>query len=79
MSSISIEKPQGLNEVQRSLLRVFDRPMSSQESIELQTHIMQFYRQQLDNQVAKDILQKGITDKDIDDRLNRSNRTRKIS
>ena len=79
MSSISIEKPQGLNEVQRSLLRVFDRPMSSQESIELQTHIMQFYRQQLDNQVAKDILQKGITDKDIDDRLKRSNRTRKIS
>ena len=79
MSSISIEKLQGLNEVQRSLLRVFDRPMSSQESIELQTHIMQFYRQQLDNQVAKDILQKGITDKDIDDRLKRSNRTRKIS
>ena len=77
MSSVIINKKQGLNEVQRSLLRVFDRPMSNQESVDLQTHIMQFYREQLDSQVMKDIQRKGITDKDIDARLKQNNRTHK--
>ena len=77
MSNKSVNKRQGLNEIQQSLLRIFDRPMTNQETVELQTHIMQFYRQQLDSQVMRDIQEKGITDKDIDARLKRSNRTQK--
>jgi hypothetical protein len=65
-----------LNGVQMGLLRLFDRQVDEQESVELQRAIMRFYREKLDKQVEMDIQKKGITRKDFDDLLSNSQRTK---
>ena len=58
------EQNKGLNKTQMILLRMFDRPMSENESEELRVHINTFYKNRLDEQVDFDIQKKGISRKD---------------
>lgn len=65
----------GLNEVQLTLLRLFNRPMSEQETEEIKMLLVKHLRQKLDVQVEADIQQKGITRQDFKRVLNKSQRT----
>lgn len=58
------EQNKGLNKTQMMLLRMFDRPMSENESEELREFINSFYKSRLDAQVELDIQKKGISQKD---------------
>lgn len=58
------EQNKGLNKTQMILLRMFDRPMSENESEELRDYINTFYKNRLDEQVDFDIQKKGISRKD---------------
>ncbi len=67
--------PTGLNEVQLTLLRLFNRPMSEQDTEEIKMLLVRHLRQKLDVQVEADIQQKGITRQDFERILNKSQRT----
>ena len=56
----------GLNEVQLSLLRMFNRKMSYEESVELRDLLMQHYSQKLKDEVDRVVAEKKITAKDYD-------------
>ncbi|RQP15088.1 MAG: hypothetical protein EAS52_16185 [Parapedobacter sp.] len=56
----------GLNDVQLSLLRMFNRKMSYEESVELRDLLTQHYSQKLKDEVDRVVAQKKITDKDYD-------------
>lgn len=60
------EQNKGLNKTQMMLLRMFDRPMSENESDELRDYINTFYKNRLDTQVEFDIQRKGISQKDYE-------------
>ncbi len=60
------EQNKGLNKTQMMLLRMFDRPMSENESEELRDYINTFYKSRLDAQVEFDIQKKGISQKDYE-------------
>ena len=60
------EQNKGLNKNQMMLLRMFDRPMSENESDELRDYINTFYKNRLDTQVEFDIQRKGISQKDYE-------------
>jgi hypothetical protein len=59
-----------LNPVQVSLLRLFNRPMSEQETLELKRLLVKHYSKCLKEEVTKVIAEKGYTQKDFDDMLN---------
>jgi hypothetical protein len=59
-----------LNPMQVSLLRLFNRPMSEAETIELKTILVNHYSALLEEEVEKVIAEKGYTQKDFDDMLN---------
>ncbi len=59
-----------LNPMQVSLLRLFNRPMSESEIMELQTLLVNHYSALLEEEVTKVIAEKGYTQKDFDDILN---------
>ncbi|MGK6352677.1 hypothetical protein [Parapedobacter sp. DT-150] len=56
----------GLNEVQVSLLRMFNRKMSYEESVELRDLLTQHYSQKLKDEVDRVVVEKKIIDKDYD-------------
>lgn len=56
----------GLNEVQLSLLRMFNRKMSYEESVELRDLLTQHYSQKLKDEVDRVVAKKKITAKDYD-------------
>ncbi|HWL00394.1 MAG TPA: hypothetical protein VNQ55_10620 [Parapedobacter sp.] len=56
----------GLNEVQLSLLRMFNRKMSYEESVELRDLLTQYYSQKLKDEVDRVVAEKKITAKDYD-------------
>ena len=56
----------GLNDVQISLLRMFNRKMSYEESIELRDLLTQHYSQKLKDEVDRVVSQKKITSRDYD-------------
>ena len=60
------EQNKGLNKTQMMLLRMFDKPMSENESEELRDYINTFYKSRLDAQVEFDIQKKGISQKDYE-------------
>lgn len=60
----------GLNEIQVSLLRLFNRPMSEKEVKELKRLLLKHYSEQLKEEVTKVVSEKGYTQKDFDDMLN---------
>ncbi|MDN3584004.1 hypothetical protein [Mucilaginibacter flavus] len=59
-----------LNPIQVSLLRLFNRPMSETETLELKKLMVNYYDEQLNDELNKVIKEKGYTQKDFDDMLN---------
>lgn len=59
-----------LNPIQVSLLRLFNRPMSEGETVELQRLLVNYYSDLLKNKVENDVAKKGYTQQDFDDMLN---------
>jgi len=60
----------GLNEIQVSLLRIFNRPMSEEQVKELKRLLVKYYSSQLKEEITKVVSEKGYTQKDFDDMLN---------
>ena len=62
-----------LNPIQISLLRLFNRPMSEEETMKLKTLLLvNHYSDLLEEEVTKVIAEKGYTQKDFDEMLNSS-------
>jgi len=59
-----------LNPIQVSLLRLFDRPMSEDETKELKRLLVNHYSALLEEEVTKVIAEKGYTQNDFDNMLN---------
>lgn len=67
----------GLNDVQVGLLRMFNRPMSIQESIEIRDLLSQHYANKLFDEVDRVVTEKGITEADYEKLRNEHQRTEK--
>lgn len=74
MSERPIE-PTGLNDVQLSLLRMFNRQMSYEESIEIRDLLAKHYAEKLFNEVDKVVATKNIADSDYEQLRNSHQRT----
>lgn len=59
-----------LNPLQVSLLRLFNRPMSEQETLELKRVLVKHYSKILKKEVTKVVSKKGYTQQDFDKILN---------
>jgi hypothetical protein len=59
-----------LNPIQVSLLRLFNRPMSEEESLQLKRLLVDYYTGALNEEVKKVINEKGYTQQDYDNMLN---------
>lgn len=59
-----------LNPIQVSLLRLFNRPMSEQETLELKRVLVKHYSKRLKKEVASVVSKKGYTQQDFDNLLN---------
>ena len=66
----------GLNEVQVGLLRMFNRPMSQEESIEIRDLLSQHYANKLFDEVDRVVAEKGITEADYEQLRNEHQRTK---
>ncbi len=73
---IASAEPKSLNEIQLMLLKLFSRNMSDQEISEIRDLLLDYLDRKLQNQVEKDILKKGISQTDLDEVLNQSQRTK---
>jgi len=62
-----------LTDIQMTLLRLFSRPMSKKETIELKRLLVEHYSHQLDKEVSRVVSEKKYDQKDFDDMLNGSN------
>jgi len=60
----------GLNEIQLSLLRLFNRPMSEKETKDLKKLLVDYYSVQLEKELSKVVAEKAYTQKDFDEMLN---------
>ena len=60
------ENKRGLNDVQLSLLRMFNREMSHEESVEIRDLLTKHYSQKLKVEVDQVVSQKKIMKKDYD-------------
>ncbi len=58
-----------LNPVQISLLRLFNRPMSENETLEIKKLLVDHYSEILKQEVTKAIEEKGYTQQDLDNLL----------
>ena len=58
-----------LNPLQISLLRLFNRPMSDEETLELKRLLVKHYSELLKKEVATAVAEKGYTKQDFDDML----------
>jgi hypothetical protein len=59
-----------LNPIQVSLLRLFNRPMSEEETLALKKVMVDHYSGLLEKELTKVIAEKGYTQKDFDEMLN---------
>jgi hypothetical protein len=66
----------GLNDVQISLLRMFNRKMSHEESVELRDMLFNFYSEKALNEVDKVVAKKNISNADYDKLRNQQQRTK---
>ncbi len=58
-----------LNPIQVSLLRLFNRPMSETETLELKKILVDHYSGQLEDELSKVVAEKGYTQADFDNML----------
>lgn len=77
--SMTIQQPntthRTLNPIQLTLLKLFSRDMTEQETVEIRNLLMNYLDAKLQRQVDIDIEKKGITQTDLDNILNNSQRT----
>jgi hypothetical protein len=66
----------GLNDVQMTLLRLFNRPMSEKEQTDIKEILLSYYDNALQSEVQKVIKKKGYTKRDFENVLNNSQRTK---
>jgi hypothetical protein len=66
----------GLNDVQMTLLRLFNRPMSEKEQTDIKEMLLSYYDNALQNEVQNVIKQKGYVKRDFEKLLNNSQRTK---
>ncbi|UOE47721.1 hypothetical protein MTO98_25245 [Mucilaginibacter sp. SMC90] len=59
-----------LNPLQVSLLRLFNRPMSEKETLELKKLLTDYYADKLEVEVNRVVSEKGYTQEDFDKMLN---------
>jgi hypothetical protein len=59
-----------LNPIQVSLLRLFNRPMSDEETRELKELLVSHYSALLEKEVGKAVKDRKYTQRDFDDMLN---------
>jgi hypothetical protein len=59
-----------LNAIQISLLRLFNRPMSEDETRDLKQLLVSHYNEQLQDEVNSVVKDKGYSQSDFDDMLN---------
>lgn len=59
-----------LNPIQVSLLRLFNRPMSEKETLELKKILTDYYADKLEDEVNKVVSEKRYTQEDFDKMLN---------
>ena len=64
--SVALNQHTELNPVQVSLLRLFNRPMSEKETLEIRNLLVEHYTEILNQEVTKDIEEKGYTSEDQD-------------
>lgn len=76
ISQSAYPKTKSLNDVQLMLLRLFNRDLTEQQTNDIRHILMNYLHEQLQIQVEKDMLQKGITQTDLDRKLNESQRTK---
>ena len=67
--AIALNQHTELNPVQVSLLRLFNRPMSEKETLEIRNLLVDHYSELLEQEVTKAITQKGYTSEDLDNLL----------
>ncbi len=68
--AVALNQHTELNPVQISLLRLFNRPMSDKETLEIRNLLVDHYSEILENEVTKAIEEKGYTPEDLDNLLN---------
>ena len=66
MSNTSPISFQGLNDVQIGLLRMFSRPMTIEQTMNLKRLIVNYLSNELDKEIEKVVAEKGITDADYE-------------
>ena len=59
-----------LNPIQVSLLRLFNRPMQEQETLQLKKLLVSHYSELLNDELEKVVADKGYTQQDFDEMLN---------
>jgi hypothetical protein len=68
--AVTLNQHTELNPVQISLLRLFNRPMSEKETLEIRNLLVDHYSEILKHEVNKAISEKGYTSEDLDNLLN---------
>jgi hypothetical protein len=67
---VTLNQHTELNPVQISLLRLFNRPMTEEESLAIRNLLVDYYSEVLKEEVTKAIEEKGYTQADLDKMLN---------
>ena len=67
--------PHKLNDIQITLLRMFSRDMTQQETMAIRKLILDYYDEKLDDELDKVVTAKGYTQQDYDTILNQQERT----
>ena len=63
----------GLNSIQESLLRLFSRPMTEAETVQLKQIMVQHFGKQLKDEINNVVAEKGYTQTDFENMLNSRN------
>jgi len=63
---MKVSNNQGLNKVQETLLRLFSRPMSEEETLELKRVLVAHYSHKLREEIGKVTKEKGYKQTDFD-------------
>jgi hypothetical protein len=68
--AVAVNQHTELNPLQVSLLRLFNRPMAEQETLELKRLLVKHYSKLLKEEVTKVVAEKGYIQRDFDNMLN---------
>jgi hypothetical protein len=68
--AVAVNQHTELNPIQISLLRLFSRPMSEEETLELKRLLVKHYSKLLREEVTRVVAEKGYTQQDFDNMLN---------